>query len=126
MRWSSYAKLAPRYCGPFQILETIGPVAYRLALPSHIRVHNVFHVSLLKRYIHDEKHVIHWQNIQVEPDGEFLVEPLRILDRREIELRKRVVVQVKVQWKHFGPDEATWEEERYMQEAYPELFSERG
>ena len=63
---------------------------------------------------------------QVEPDGEFLVEPLRILDRREIELRKRVVVQVKVQWKHFGPDEATWEEEKFMQEAYPELFPERG
>ena len=65
MRWTSCAKLAPRYCGPFQILERIGPVAYRLAMPSHIQVHNVFHVSLLKRYIHDEKHVIHWQNIQV-------------------------------------------------------------
>ena len=65
MRWTSCTKLAPRYCGPFQILERIGPVAYRLALLGHIRVHNVFHVSLLKRYIHDEKHVIHWQNIQV-------------------------------------------------------------
>ena len=63
---------------------------------------------------------------QVEPDGEFLVEPLHILDRREIELRKRVVVQVKVQWKHFGPDEATWEEEKFMREAYPELLPERG
>ena len=51
---------------------------------------------------------------QVELDGEFLVEPLRILDRREIELRKRVVVHVKVQWKHFGPAEATWEEEKFM------------
>ena len=64
--------------------------------------------------------------LQVEPDGEFLVEPLRILDRREIELRKRVVVQVKVQWKHFGVDEATWEEEKFVREAYPELFPERG
>ena len=63
---------------------------------------------------------------QVEPDGEFLVEPLRMLDRREIELRKRVVLQVKVQWKHFTPDEATLEEEKFMQEAYPELFPERG
>ena len=86
LRWTSCGKLAPRYCGPFQILERVGPVAYRLALPRHIKVHNVFHVSLLKRYMHDEKHVIHWQNIQVELDGEFLVEPLRILDRREIEL----------------------------------------
>ena len=65
LRWASCAKLAPRFCGPFQILERIGPVAYRLALPSHIRVHNFFHVSLLKRYVHDPRHVIHWQNIQV-------------------------------------------------------------
>ena len=61
---------------------------------------------------------------QVETDGEFLVEPQHILDRREIMLRKRVITQVKVQWKHFGHDEATWEDERFVHEAYPELFSE--
>ena len=65
-------------------------------------------------------------SFQVELAGEFLVELLRILDCREIELRKRVVVQVKVQWKHFGLDEATWEDEKFMQEAYPELFAELG
>ena len=65
-------------------------------------------------------------SFQVELDGEFLVELLRILDRREIELRKRVVAQVKVQWKHFGPDEATWEDENFIQEVYPELFAGSG
>eukprot|EP00253_Pinus_taeda_P030825 PITA_30825 len=55
-------------------------------------------------------------------EGEFLAEPLRILDQRETTLRKRVITQVKVQWKHFGPDEATWEEEDFMREAYLTLF----
>eukprot|EP00253_Pinus_taeda_P019879 PITA_19879 len=88
LQWGGCAKLAPRYCGPFQILARVGPVAYQLALPSHIRVHNVFHVSVLKKYVYDPKHVIRWQEIQVEPEGEVLVEPLSILDRREVQLRK--------------------------------------
>eukprot|EP00253_Pinus_taeda_P012456 PITA_12456 len=121
-QWSGCAKLAPRFCGPFQILATIGPVAYQLALPSHIRVHNVFHVSVLNKYIYDPKHIISWQHIQVEPEGEFLVEPVSILDRRRVALRKRAITQVKVQLQHLGPDEATWEDERNMKEVYPELF----
>eukprot|EP00253_Pinus_taeda_P017390 PITA_17390 len=124
LQWSGCAKLAPWYCGPFQILARVGPVAYQLALPSHIRVHNVFHVSVLKKYVYDPRHVIRWQEIQVE--GEVLAEPLSILHRREVQLRKRVITQVKVQWRHFGPDEATWEDEELMRRAYPDLFgSER-
>eukprot|EP00253_Pinus_taeda_P031391 PITA_31391 len=120
-RQKSYAD-RKRNFKEFQILARIGPVAYQLALPSHIRVHNVFHVSVLKKYIYDPKHIISWQDIQVEPKGEFLVEPVSILDRRRVVLRKRAIIQVKVQWQHFGPDEATWEDEQNMKEAYPELF----
>ena len=65
-------KLAPRYCGPFEVLERVGPLDYKFALPSHIKVHNVFHVSLLKNYIHDLAHVIYCNVIQVELEGEFL------------------------------------------------------
>ena len=103
----SCEKLAPCYCGPFEVLERVGPVAYKFALPSHIKVHDVFHVSLLKKYVHDPTHVIDWNVIQVEPEGEFLPEPLRVVAREEIELRNRIMARVKVQWRHFAPEEAT-------------------
>eukprot|EP00253_Pinus_taeda_P021061 PITA_21061 len=105
-----------------RILARIGPVAYQLALPSHIRVHNVFHVSVLKKYVYDPKHVIQWRDIQVEPEGEVLVEPMNILDRREVQLRKRVITQVKVQWRHYEPEEATWEDEELIKRTYPAMF----
>ena len=78
----SCAKLSPRYCGPFEALERIGPVAYRLALPASTRAHNVLHVSLLKKYVHHPNLVINWDVIQVEPEGEFQIEPMHILDRK--------------------------------------------
>ena len=53
-------KLAPRFCGPFEILAKKGPMAYELVLPAHVRVHNVFHASLLKIYVYDAKHVVDW------------------------------------------------------------------
>ena len=61
-----YAKLAARFCGPFEILERIGLVSYMIALPASMSVHNVFHVSLLKKYILDANHVVDWNVIQVE------------------------------------------------------------
>ena len=61
--------------------------------------------------------------IQVEPEGEFLPEPLQILEREEIELRNRTVARIKVQWKHFTSEEATWEREAEMMEKYSCLLS---
>jgi hypothetical protein len=71
LKLGNCAKMAPRFCGPFEILARIGPVAYQLALPANLRIHNVFHVSLLKKYIHDPTHMIDWNLVQVEPEGEF-------------------------------------------------------
>ena len=62
------ANLAPRYCGPFEVLDRLGPVAYRLALPPTVKEHNFFHVSLLKKYLYDSNHIIHRSVIEVEPE----------------------------------------------------------
>ena len=82
LKLGSCAKLSPRYCGLFEVLERIGRVAYRLAFPTSTRDHNVFHVSLIKKYVHDPNHVINWDVIQVEPEQEFRTEPMCILNRK--------------------------------------------
>jgi hypothetical protein len=82
LKLGNCSKLAARYCGPFEILERIGPVGYMIALPASMSIHNVFHVSLLKKYISDANHVIDWNVIRVEQEGAFQVHPVHILDRK--------------------------------------------
>ena len=74
--------------------------------------------------MHDATHVIDWNVIQVKPEGEFHVGPEHIIDRRKILLRNCTIIQVKVQWKHLIPKEATWELENDAWEAYPTLFQD--
>ena len=78
------------------MLDRIGPVAYRLALPTSTRFHNFFHVSLLKKYIHDPNRVINWDVIQVEPGEEFRIKPMGILNRKVTMLQSRAIGQLKV------------------------------
>jgi hypothetical protein len=82
LRIGSFSKSTTRYCGPFEILEKIWPVAYMLAFPASMRVHNVFHLSLLNKYVPDPNHIVDWNVIQVDREGVFWVEPVRILDRK--------------------------------------------
>jgi hypothetical protein len=86
LRMGARAKLAPRYFGPFEILDRVGPVAYILALTPTVKEHNVFHVSLLKKYVHESNHIIDWSLIEVELEGELIPEPQCIIDRKEIPL----------------------------------------
>ena len=71
VKLGSCVKLSPKYCGPFEILTRLGPVAYLLAFPPDLTIHNVFHISILKKYAHDSTHVINCNVIQVEPEGYF-------------------------------------------------------
>jgi hypothetical protein len=85
-------------------------------------IHNVFHISLLKKYIYDANHVIDWSVIRVEQEGVFQVHPVCILDRKIKQLRNRSIGLVKVQWTWYGPKDATWQHEDAMQAEYPHFF----
>ena len=112
-----------RYIGPYEILERIGPVAYRLALPPSLAgVHNVFHVPQLRKCIYDPDAVIETNQPEVQPNLTILERPVRILDRAEKVLRRKTTPVVKVLWSGQTEREATWETEDSMRRHYPELF----
>jgi hypothetical protein len=96
LKLGSCAKLEARFYGPFEILERIGPVSYMIALPTSMSIHNVFHVSLLKKYIPDANHVVDWNVIQVEQEGSFQVHPMCILDQKIKQLWNQAIGIVKV------------------------------
>ena len=101
-------KLSPRFIGPYEILERVGPVAYRLKLPLELaKLHDVFYVSMLRRYRFDTSHILPVQDIQGQEDFTFDEEPKAILDREIRQLRNKQVLLVKVFWQHHGMEEAT-------------------
>jgi len=82
LKLGSFTKLASKLCGPFEILDRRGLIAYMLALPYYMNVHNVFHVLLLNKCVHEPYHIINWHLIQVETKEGFQVQPMRILDKK--------------------------------------------
>ena len=81
VRFDKRGKLTPRYIGPFEVLERVGTVAYRLALPSSLSgVHEVLHVSMLRKYTPDPAHVVDWGEVTIDTDGTFDEGPVHILD----------------------------------------------
>ena len=99
IRFGKRGKLSLRYIGPFEVLERVGAVAYRLALPPRLSsVHEVFHLSMLRKYTPDPTHIVDWGEIVVDADGTFEERPMRIMDSREQVLRGKTVRLVKVLW----------------------------
>ena len=127
VRLGKHGKLSPRFIGPFEILERVGTVAYRLALPpSMSSVHEVFHVSMLRRYIPDPDHVLEWGKIEVDTNGTFEEGPVCIMDSWDQVLRRKIVRLVRVLWQHRGVVESTWQREDTMRATYPFLFRDEG
>ena len=123
VRFGKRRKLSLRFIGPFEILERVGTIAYPLALPPSMSgVHEVFHVSMLRRYTPNPTHVVDWGEIEVNTDGTFEEGPVCIMDSRDQVLRRKTVKLVKVLWKHCGVEEAMWEREDTMRATYPFLF----
>ena len=84
VRFDKRGKLSSRFIGPFEILERVGTVAYRLALPPiMLGGHEVFHISMLRRYTPDPTHVVDWGKIEVDTDGTFEEGPVCIMDSRD-------------------------------------------
>lgn len=123
IRFGRRGKLSPRYIWPFEILDKLGAVTHRLALPPNLKgVHNIFYVFQLRRYIADPSHVLDHSELKVGPNLTYSEQPVEILDRREKQLSHQTISLVWVAWKHHSLGESTWEREDEMKEKYPYLL----
>ena len=127
VRFGKSGKLSPRFIGTFEILERMGTVAYRLTIsPSMSGVHEMFYVSILRKYTPDLAHVVDWGQIEIDTDETFEEGPVYIVDSRDRVLRRKTVRLVRVLWQHCGVEESTWEREDTMRATYLFLFRDEG
>ena len=125
MRFGKKGKLSLRFIRPYEVIEKVGPVAYKLALPPELeKIHNVFHVSMLRRYKLEPSHLVSSKTIELRPDLTYEDELVKILAREVKELQKKRIPLVKVMWRNHKIEEATWESEEVMRQQYPQLFDE--
>lgn len=123
MRFSKKGKLSPKYVGPFEVLALIGDAACRLALPpSYGHVHNVFHVSMLRKYQHDDANVMNMEEPNLNVDLTYAEQPIEVLEYQTKHMKNKMVPMVRVAWTHHRDEDATWELEEEMRRDFPELF----
>ena len=123
-RFKEKGKLAPRYIGPFKIIDRKGEVAYQLELPDRLSgVHDVFHVSQLKKCLRVPEEQLQEDELNVQDDLTYTEYPVQILETAERTTRNRVIKMCKVKWSHHTAEEATWEREDDLRADYPELFA---
>ena len=116
--------MSPRFIGPYEVTEKVGPMTYRLALPPDLeKIHNVFHVSMLRRYRSDPSHVVSTETIELRLNLTYEEEPVEILAREVKELRNKKIPLVKVLWRNHKTEEANWESEETMRQQYLQLFN---
>nr|ABA92080.1 retrotransposon protein, putative, Ty3-gypsy subclass [Oryza sativa Japonica Group] len=123
-RFHTKEKLAPRFVGPYKIVNRRGEVAYQLELPQSLAgVHNVFHVSQLKKCLRVPTEETNLEQIEVQEDLTYIEKPIRILEIDERRTRNRVIRFCNVQWSNHSEEESTWEREDELKSAHPHLFA---
>jgi hypothetical protein len=123
-RFNVRGKLAPRYIGPFRVLERKGEVAYRLELPPSLSgVHEAFHVSQLKKCLRVPEEQAPLEGLDVQEDLTYTEHPVKILETSERVTRNKKIKMCPVQWSHHTEDESTWEREEELRKTYPGLFA---
>ncbi|KAL4309920.1 hypothetical protein GQ457_01G022410 [Hibiscus cannabinus] len=123
-RFGRKGKLSPRFIGPFQITEKVGPVAYRLALPPEFnKIRGVFYVSMLRMYRLDPLHVLGPKEVELYPNLSYKEDLIHILAWEVNKLKNKSIPLVKVLWRSHKMEEATWEPEETMREQYPQPFN---
>jgi hypothetical protein len=123
MRFGKKGKLSPRFIGPFKIIQKVGKLAYRIALPPDlIGTHDVFHVSMLRKYIANPDVIVEYEPLEIQEGLTYVEEPVKIVDKKEQVLRTKTIPIVKVLWRNHGVEEASWEAKHNMQSCYPHWF----
>jgi hypothetical protein len=123
-RFGVKGKLAPRYIGPYQILARRGEVAYQLSLPENLSVvHDVFHVSQLKKCLRVPEEQLLVEGLEVQEDLTYIEKPMQIIETADRVTRRKTIRMCKVRWGHQSEEEATWEREDDLMAKYPELFA---
>ncbi|XP_042380315.1 uncharacterized protein LOC121972739 [Zingiber officinale] len=115
MRFGRKSKLSLRFIGSLKILDRVGILTYRVViLPNLAEVHNVFYVSILRKYVSNPSHVLSYESLQLIPNLSYEEKPMQILGRQERKLWNKTIKMVKIKWLNHFNEEATWETESDM------------
>jgi hypothetical protein len=121
-RFEVKEKLAPRYIGPFPILEKCGSVAYKLDLPpSLVGVHDIFHVSQLKKCLKAPVDIVLPEVTPLEADLSYPEHPIKVLDQMDRVMRRKTIKFFKIQWSNHTEDEATWKSNDFLRSRHPDF-----
>jgi hypothetical protein len=122
-RFGVKGKLAPRYIEPFPILKKCGSVAYKLDLPPSLAgVHDIFHVSQLKKCLKAPMDVVLPEVTPLEADLSYPEHPIKVLDQKDCVTRHKIIKFFKIQWSNHSEEEATWESEDFLRSRHPDFI----